>query len=361
MTVLRIGSFAITISLLALAACGGDPSAPDKPLEPRIGMARSPGDVVVSSVKPDSAQRDTTLDVTINGSGFVAGSSAAWALAGSADPAQVRTNSTRYVSSRQVVANITISSTATLAKWDVIVMAGPKTGIGTELFEIKQTGNVDTGSRALLTWDSEVNVAAPGASPVMAPAGIRGDGRDRFGIASAVSEYQGEFCGVDAKIFWNSADFSGSGDLTFDPDMSYSADMKGCGTRRMLLFHLSYVAGGSPGPASAIGAWSNARQVIQLSSLGDSRSQFLRFWYMKLRNCDRIDFDSVWGNGAANVRVTRLANLADGAKVWRVESEYPHLGMCTTFGGNTTTARGTKYLPFGFTATEVPYPYQVYR
>src|SRR5687768_593017 len=170
MTDYRIGASRVmaAISILALSGCGGDPSAPDKGFESRIGMAKSPGDVVVSSAKPDSAHRDTTLDVTINGSGFVAGSGATWSLAGTADPAQVRTNSTRYVSSRQLVANITISSAATLAKWDVIVMAGPKTGIGTELFEIKQTGNVDTGSRALLTWDSEVNVAAPGASPVMA-------------------------------------------------------------------------------------------------------------------------------------------------------------------------------------------------
>lgn len=70
------------------------------------------------------------------GSGFVAGAQATWLLRGVADPAKVRTNSTTYVSSTEVVANITIAGDADLAYWDVQIMAGGKNGVGTESFEV---------------------------------------------------------------------------------------------------------------------------------------------------------------------------------------------------------------------------------
>jgi hypothetical protein len=94
----------------------------------------------VSATAPDSAQQDTTLDVTISGSGFASDMVATWALAGVADPTQVRTNSTRYVNAKTLVANITISAGATTGKWDVQIMSKSKGGIGTELFTIKVRG-----------------------------------------------------------------------------------------------------------------------------------------------------------------------------------------------------------------------------
>src|SRR5678815_2682915 len=95
---------------LWISACAPDPAAPasDPGLEISAGKAPSTTDMSVSGATPDSATQDTTLDVVINGSGFVSGTAANWALSGVQDPAQVRTNSTRYVSSRQLVANITI-------------------------------------------------------------------------------------------------------------------------------------------------------------------------------------------------------------------------------------------------------------
>ena len=74
--------------------------------------------VSLSGITPDSASLLTTLDVQISGSGFQDGMVAAWQLNGASDPAQVKTNSTRYVSAKQLVANITISGTATVAQWD---------------------------------------------------------------------------------------------------------------------------------------------------------------------------------------------------------------------------------------------------
>src|SRR5688572_31220066 len=135
---------------ILIVACSNDPLAPPVDSGQKVSFGKAASEITVSSAKPDSATQDTTLDVVITGNGFVAGSTAAWALRGAQDPAQVRTNSTRYVSSRQLVANITVSSTATIANWDIVVRAGSKGGIGTEMFAIKPKGNVDLGSRARL-------------------------------------------------------------------------------------------------------------------------------------------------------------------------------------------------------------------
>jgi hypothetical protein len=79
---------------------------------------------------------DTTLDVQVSGTGFEPGSRADWLLGGSSDP-RVRTNSTRFVSSTALVANITISLDAPASAYDIAVTtAAGKKGIGTELFTV---------------------------------------------------------------------------------------------------------------------------------------------------------------------------------------------------------------------------------
>jgi hypothetical protein len=134
-TVSRVASRA----LLALVtwACAA-PSLDDSavaPTEPRLGKAAATG-LTVSSTRPSYADRGTTVDVHVIGTGFVAGAQATWLLHGVADPAKVRTNSTTYLSSTEVVANVTVASDADLAFWDVQIMAGGKNGVGTEVFEI---------------------------------------------------------------------------------------------------------------------------------------------------------------------------------------------------------------------------------
>jgi len=320
-----------------------------------VSLGKVVSDVTVSSVKPDSATQDTTLDVVINGSGFISGSAASWALAGVQDPSQVRTNSTRYVNARQLIANITISSTATVGKWDVVVMAGSKGGIGTEAFAIKQDRNADTNSRVNLVFDATVNVAAPGETQVNAPSGIQGDGRDKNGTAASISEYQGKFCGVASRIFWSGTNFSG--DLTFDADMDYNISHSCGGVARMLNFYLTYQPGGSLGAVHAVGTFTNIRQVMQMSP-GEVRSQSTHFNYLGLSDCTRLDFDAAW-TGASNVTVTRLPD-ENGARRWRVESQYPHMAMCTVSKGQNYLPKSLKYLPFAFTATEIPYPYPSY-
>lgn len=124
--------------VLLLAACGS-PSV-DAPLSPAgdalSAKAPAPASLAVTSTSPRYTDRGTTADVRIFGSGFVAGAQATWLLRGVADPARVRTNSTTFVSSTEVVANITVSGDADLAFWDVQVSAAGKNGVGTEIHEI---------------------------------------------------------------------------------------------------------------------------------------------------------------------------------------------------------------------------------
>jgi hypothetical protein len=76
------------------------------------------------------------LDVQISGSGFEPGSRADWLRGGNTDP-RVRTNSTLFVSSTALVANITISLDALASSYDIAVTnPSGKKGIGTELFTI---------------------------------------------------------------------------------------------------------------------------------------------------------------------------------------------------------------------------------
>jgi hypothetical protein len=348
-------AFGIAVSLILAIACA-EPSAGPVPVSgPTLSLAKSVSttDMTVTSAVPDSATQDTTLDVVINGSGFVAGTSAKWALAGIQDFTQVRTNSTRYVNSRQIIASITISKTATIAKWDVQVAAvGKKGGIGTEAFAIKLKPYVDVDSRVNLVFESSVNVAAPGAPVVMAPAGVQGDSRDKYGAPSASSEYQGAFCGVNGKIFWYSGSAT-SGDMVFDADMDWG-HATACGARRALKFYLSYQPGGSPGAATSVGTFSNVRQVMQMAA-GEVISRKFHYNYLGIANCTRLDFDEMWA-GASNIRVTRLPDGSAGRR-WYVESQYPHMAMCTESRGSTYSGTGLKYLPFAFTITEIPFPY----
>ena len=335
-------------------ACNSEPSSSVSPRFNAPLAARVTGDVVVSAASPDSALQDTTLDVTITGSGFTSDMVAQWALGGVADSTQVRTNNTKFINSRTIVANITISTTATAAKWDVVVMSKSKGGIGTELFTVKVRGNVDLHSRALVVFDTDVNVAAPGASANMQPAGVVSDGRDTRGLSSSNPQYQGEFCGVVARILSLTGE---SGDLTFDPDMGYGPQTA-CGSKRTLSFYLSYQAGGPRGSATSIASFSNARTMYHLAP-GQAISELGGFGGTGLTNCDRIAFQHETYPSSANIRVTRLPDV-NGVRQWRVESEYPHLGMCTYSRGGKTLTNGTKYLPFAYTVTEVPRPYPSY-
>ncbi len=189
-------------SLIAIvAACGRDVSGPQtaRVIGPASYAKASTG-FSLSSVSPDTASLSTTLDVQISGSGFADGMVASWQLSGVADPTQVKTNSTRFVSSKQLVANITISGSATAAKWDVAIYSGGKTGIGSELGVLKQSFQVldPTATFTIPLNDAGLSIRS-----------------DHLFSDGTSSQYADGTCNVAAKIF-ATTQFSNSGDATLN-------------------------------------------------------------------------------------------------------------------------------------------------
>ncbi len=190
-TVSRLASGA----LLAVAAWACSAPSLDTPAvaptDPLFGKAAAPG-LTVSATNPSFADRGTTVDVHVIGKGFVAGAQATWLLHGVANSAKVRTNSTTYISSTDVVANITVSSDADLALWDVQIAAGGKNGVGTEVSAIT-AGNV--AATEFISNDPAYN--------------LRGDGS--YLEISGESRYLVGECGISSTFYSGPG---GSGDVT---------------------------------------------------------------------------------------------------------------------------------------------------
>lgn len=122
---------------IALIACS-EPTDASLLGSPQLRLAQNAATTgpTVTSTLPSNAQRDTTLDVQINGTGFSTGAQASLQLNGVIDP-RVRVNNTKFVKSTQVTANVTIAADAVVASYDVVVaLASGKKGIGTELFAV---------------------------------------------------------------------------------------------------------------------------------------------------------------------------------------------------------------------------------
>lgn len=119
-------------------------------------------DPVVELVEPNVAPQDTTVDIEVSGSGFDAGSQVELGLAG-VPSSEVKTNSTKVVNSKRLVANITISALAQQADYDVIVITGRgKKGIGTELFRVVQkSDNGNSGPELLSVTVEQVSISEP--------------------------------------------------------------------------------------------------------------------------------------------------------------------------------------------------------
>jgi FG-GAP repeat len=100
--------------------------------------------IQVNSANPSSAPQGTVnLNVTIGGSGFKPGATSQFFVSGTSDPGGVAVNSTTYVSSTQLNANINVSTTAAITSFDVIVKntSSSRTGKGTGLFKVLAQGS----------------------------------------------------------------------------------------------------------------------------------------------------------------------------------------------------------------------------
>lgn len=147
---------AVRLAVLALlSACSaGDVTEPHA-TTPSFATGSTPA---VTSTDPTGGKQGMTLDVQVIGSGFDNGSQADFLLNGQATP-KVKTNSTRFVSSKQLVANITISVDAITDLYDVAVTTSRgRKGIGTELFTVSTMTDLGTlgGSTG---WAQGINAA----------------------------------------------------------------------------------------------------------------------------------------------------------------------------------------------------------
>jgi hypothetical protein len=106
--------------------------------------AQSP--VNVTAADPVATTQGTVgLNVRVTGKGFKSGARAKWLITGSADDGGVVVNSTTFVSSTELTANITVPDGATIASYDIQVLnSDGRGGKGTELFAVTAKGNQTT-------------------------------------------------------------------------------------------------------------------------------------------------------------------------------------------------------------------------
>ena len=132
-------------------------------LEPTFAKGGPSGDPVVTSTNPSTSPRNVTIDVTVSGSGFDQGSRTVWAIDGDTTFAttKVRINSTKYVSAKQLVANITIGGDSPVDLYDVeVVTLSGRKGIGIELFAV--TALIDLGPASDSSTSQAFDINATG-------------------------------------------------------------------------------------------------------------------------------------------------------------------------------------------------------
>lgn len=135
-------------ALALLVSCGRDAILPAEPGEAvhAKGGRTTPSSPVVSSVDPAyGKQGAVNLKVRIVGSGFGSDAQATWERFGIPD-SKVQTNATRYISSTELEADITIAADADLDLYDVSVtlVGSGKKGVGMEMFEVTTAVSIGT-------------------------------------------------------------------------------------------------------------------------------------------------------------------------------------------------------------------------
>ena len=120
--------------------------------------------ITVANTDPNMAVQGTiNLDVTINGSGYKHGAKAHWFVTGTTNPGGVTVNSTSYVSSSQLTANITVAVDAAISGFDVqVANADGRTGVGIDAFTITE-GHCSVTTPAGFTLVDTLNKIVDGA------------------------------------------------------------------------------------------------------------------------------------------------------------------------------------------------------
>jgi uncharacterized delta-60 repeat protein len=108
-----------------------------------IPQSHAQGQVQVTAADPMAAEQGTiNLNVKVTGKGFKNGANAKWFVTGTTNPGGVTVNSTNFVSSTELSANITVADTATIANFDIqVTNSDGRGGKGTELFAVTAKGH----------------------------------------------------------------------------------------------------------------------------------------------------------------------------------------------------------------------------
>ena len=308
-------SASVLLAIALAGACARDTSAPaDAPSlqagrnsSGGGGKGGSNGGPSVKATDPAAAPQNITLDVRVMGSGFDEGSRVTFERGGTAS-AKVVTNSTSFVSSTELVANVTIAADADTAKYDVAVTTakGIK-GIGSVLFEV--VGDPPA------TWLIPVNEA--GLS-------VTGDG---IFVREEYSAYESGVCGVSARIF-ATLTASNSGDAVVSTHTPRHADRKCAQYPRKIRF--TY-----PDGTSELASFQSGLQYIHNTAYSIPIGATIK----KTMNvgggvrCGTLKFRPVDSEGVQiggdSVLVTRLNSFT-----WEVQTRpYPdNKGYCTNTG-----------------------------
>jgi len=123
--------------------------------------------VQVTAANPAATEQGTiNLNVKVTGKGFKSGAKAKWFVTGTTDTGGVTVNSTTFVSSSEVTANITVADAATIANFDIqVTNSDGRGGKGTELFAVTAKGGGNASCPALQpapTSDTKCYGAWPG-------------------------------------------------------------------------------------------------------------------------------------------------------------------------------------------------------
>lgn len=144
-----------------------------------VGWAAMPSQLqaqiqVTSATPPAAPQGTINLNVAIGGNGFKKGAKSVFYLSGTNNTDGVTVNSTTFNSSSQVTANVSISDTASIANFDVVVQnTDGRTGKGSQLFSVtakgSQIGCTTLGTPSTFTLVTTLNYVSSSGAPQYQP------------------------------------------------------------------------------------------------------------------------------------------------------------------------------------------------
>jgi len=284
-----------SVAVLMVACETRDTTQPSAIVPGSPSFGRTAASLSLTSVNPDSGALSTTLDVKVNGNGFTDGMVAVWQQTGVADPSQIKTNSTKYISAKQLVANITISGTATSGQWDVAIYSGGKTGIGSELGVLKNGFKVTDPTA---TWIYPLNDAG---------LAVRSDHLYSDGVSSI---YANGVCNLSTNIF-ATATKSNSGDAVLNT-----------GANGKCVRHFTFVY--PDGYSETLPSFNNLRMIENTSysiPIGTTVVRQLHMGEDAISNIASRCGGLVWGYGVQN----NIAAGSDSVLVTRIDAQTWHV------------------------------------